>query len=120
PDWANIIGGIVEHAGYGCPLETAQLDAAADRDGEDMRYLVSTLANGCTLKAVDFEELVEVARANGLFEWIIPPAGDLLPKSLSTLGKLLKSWDRRLVGGCRFSLEGKGHSRRFKVEKITQ
>ena len=115
-DWSEIIGGIVEHAGYGCALETPQIEAAADQDGSDMRALVKSIANGARFKSVQFEEVVDTARANGLFEWCIPPDGDLDTKAKSSLGKLLKSYDRRLVGGFRFTLEGKGHARRFKVE----
>jgi hypothetical protein len=115
-DWSEIIGGIVEHAGYGCPLETPQIEAAADQDGTDMRALVKALANGAQPKAVQFDEVVEVARVGGLFDWLIPADGDLDAKAKSTFGKLLKSYDRRLVNGYRFSLEGKGHARRFKVE----
>jgi hypothetical protein len=116
PDWSEIIGGIVEHAGYGCSLETPQIEAAADQDGADMRALVKAIANGSQLKAVQFEEVVDVARAGGLFDWIIPPDGDLEIKAKSAFGKLLARYDRRLVNGYRFTLEGKGHSRRFKVE----
>jgi hypothetical protein len=115
-DWSEIIGGIVEHAGYGCPLETPQIEAAADQDGTDMRALVKAIANGSRLKAVQFDEIVDAARSSGLFDWCIPPEGDLDTKTKSTFGKLLKSYDRRLVNGYRFSLEGKGHARRFKVE----
>ena len=39
--------GIVEAAGYGCPLETPTV--AVDTDGEDMRSLVSILADGADL-----------------------------------------------------------------------
>jgi hypothetical protein len=115
-DWSEIIGGIVEHAGYGCALESPQIEAAADQNGSDMRALVKTIANGSQLKVVPFEEVVDAARAGGLFDWCIPPDGDLDTKSKATLGKLLKSYDRRLIGGFRFALEGKGHARRFKVE----
>ena len=115
-DWADIIGGIVELAGYGCPLETPQIEAAADQDGTDMRALVKGIADGAHLKVVQFDELVEVARAGGLFDWCIPAEGELEAKSKSSFGKLLKSYDRRLVNGYRFTLEGKGHAKRFKVE----
>src|SRR5215471_16404966 len=46
PRWSEIIGGIVEHAGYGCPLQTAEIPSAADVDGADMRELVILLADG--------------------------------------------------------------------------
>jgi hypothetical protein len=120
PDWSEIIGGIVEHAGYGCPLETPQIEAAADQDGTDMRALVKAIANGAKFKAVQFEEVVDVARAGGLFEWIITPEGDLEPKPKATFARLLKGYDRRLIGEFRFILLGKGRNRRFQVEEISK
>lgn len=119
-DWSNIIGGIVESAGYCCPLETPKIDSAADIDGEDMRALVRALAGDSILKAVKFDEVVTTARDAGLFEWAIPDDGDMDAKSKATFGCMLKRYDRRLIGGYRFSLEGKGHSRRFKVEVVSQ
>jgi len=117
-DWSEIIGGIVEHAGYGCPLETPKIEAAADQDGEDMRALINALADGATLKAVEFSEVVDAARAGGLFEWLIPPDGELEARAKASFASLLKRYDRRLVGGHRFSLIGKGRNRRFQVEVI--
>jgi hypothetical protein len=120
PDWSEIIGGIVEHAGYGCPLETPQIQAAADQDGSDMRALVKAIADGAKLKAVQFDEVVDVARAGGLFDWCIPADGDLEPKPKATFARLLKGYDRRLIGGYRFSLLDKGRNRRFQVEEISK
>jgi hypothetical protein len=112
PQWAEMIGGIVEHAGYGCPLETAEIPSAADVDGSDMRELVKVLAT----EHVKFDALVDLARTNGLFERIIGSDGELKPSDKSRLGKLLKRYDRRLFTGCRrFVIDGKGHSRTFNV-----
>lgn len=119
-DWSEIIGGIVEHAGYGCALETPQIEAAADQDGSDMRALVKAIADGTRLKAVQFDEVVDVARAGGLFDWCIPPNGELEPKPKAMFAHLLKGYDRRLIGGYRFSLLGKGRNRRFQVEEISK
>jgi len=120
PDWSEVIGGIVEHAGYRCPLETPQIEAAADQDGSDMRALIKAIANGAKLKAVQFNEVVDVARAGGLFNWIIPPDGDLEPKPKAVFAQILKSYDRRLIGGYRFTLLDKGRNRRFQVEEISK
>jgi hypothetical protein len=119
PDWSEVFGGIVENAGYGCPLETPQIEAAADQTGTDMRTLVKILADGAKLRAVEFSEVVEVARSGGLFEWLIPEDGDLEAKGKATFARLLKGYDRRLVGGYRFTLLGRGHCRRYKVEEVT-
>ena len=113
PQWAEIIGGIVEHAGYGCPLETAEIPSAADVDGSDMRELAKILGT----EQVKFDRLVELSRERGLFERIIASDGELKPSDKSRLGKLLKRYDRRLFAGCRrFVIDGKGHSRTFHVD----
>ena len=113
PQWAEIIGGIVEFAGYGCALETAEIQSASDIDGTDMRELVKLLADG---EPVKFDELTATAREHGLFERLIGSDGELKPGDKSAFGKLLARYDRRLFGGCnRFVVDGKGHSRRFRV-----
>jgi hypothetical protein len=119
-EWSEIIGGIVEHAGYGCALETPQIEAAADQDGTDMRALVKGIAAGAQTKVVPFDEVVDVARSNGLFEWCIPPDGDLERKPKASFAHLLKGYDRRIIGGHRFTLVGKGRNRRFQVEEIAR
>src|SRR5262249_32598580 len=119
PRWVDVIGGIVEHAGYGCPLETAEIPSAADVDGADMRELVKLLSDS---EPVKFDELVALSRKDGLFERIIgnDGDGDLKPSDKSTLGKLLKRYDRRCFsGGMRFVVDGKGHFRTFRVASET-
>ena len=119
PRWAEIIGGIVEFAGYGCPLATAEIPSAADVDGADMREVVKLLADREPLK---FNDLVGLSREYGLFERIIgsPDDGDLKPPDKSTLGKLLKRYDRRVFrGGRSFVIDGKGRYRTFRVEAIS-
>jgi len=114
PRWAEIIGGIVEFAGYDCPLELAEIENAADTDGADMRILVKLLS--VSEKAVKFDDLVCMARDHGLFDRLIDDDPVLKPNVKSALGKLLKQFDRRLFPGRnRFLVEGKGHSRRFRV-----
>jgi 5S rRNA maturation endonuclease (ribonuclease M5) len=119
PRWADVIGGIVEHAGYGCPLATADIPSAADVDGADMRELAKLLADG---EQVKFDELVALSRKHGLFERIIGTSDDvaLKPSDKSMLGKLLKRYDGRVFGGGRrFVVDGKGHSRTFRVVSQT-
>lgn len=114
PRWAEIIGGIVEFAGFGCPLETPEIQSAADNDGTDMRELIKLLGNG---QSVKFDDLVSEAREHGLFERLIgSDEVDLKPATKSTLGKLLKRYNGRIFDGCkRFVVDGKGHSRSFRV-----
>ena len=61
-------------------------------------------------------EAVAKAREHGLFERLIGTEGDLKPAEKSALGKLFKRYDRRIfVGGTRFFVDGKGHSRTFRA-----
>ena len=116
---AKIVGGIVETAGFGCALETPQIEAAADTDGADMRRLVEALAMEC--EPVAFKELVGIARKNGCFEWIIGITdNDLKPAETSRFGRLLARYDKRQVGIHHFLLEGKGHGKRFRAKMLEQ
>lgn len=119
PEWSAIIGGIVEAAGYGCPLETPRIEAAADVDGSDMRQLISAIMGESLMRSVTFEELTTIARDAGIFERFITPGADMERQHKAGLAKLLGTYDRRIIGGCRFSGEGKGHSKRYKAERIT-
>jgi hypothetical protein len=64
-----------------------------------MRSLVSAVCNGALEKILKFDELVNVARENGLFERILPESGDLDPKARSSFPSLLRTYDRRAGTG---------------------
>jgi hypothetical protein len=113
PRWAEIVGGIVEVAGYGCPLGSQEIQSAADIDGADMRQLVKLLDDS---ERKNFGDLLSTAREHGLFERLIGTEGELKPAEKSKFGKLLRQYDQRIFEGCRrFVVDGKGHSRRFRV-----
>ncbi|HEV2174553.1 MAG TPA: hypothetical protein VGR71_13345, partial [Nitrospira sp.] len=110
PGWAKIIGGIVEAAGYGCPLDTPGSDIVIDEVGESMRILVGAMQPGRTY---EFSELVELCQANDCFIWLT--GGEMDREARSTLGRLFGQWDKRQVGDRRFFVEGKGHAKRFRT-----
>jgi hypothetical protein len=112
PEWSKIVGGIVEFAGYGCPFANAEIDDAGDTAGANMHELVKLLAQR---EPVKFDELVELSRKHGLFEWIIGDDGELKRSEKSKLGKLLKRYNQRLFTEGHFVIDGKGHSRVFRV-----
>jgi hypothetical protein len=87
PRWAEIVGGIVEFSGFGCPLETAEIRSASDVDGSDMRELVREL----TSNPIAFNEIVSLAREKGLFERLLAGEGELKPNDKSAFGKHLKA-----------------------------
>jgi hypothetical protein len=114
PEWADVAGGIVEAAGFGCCLETARVALTADTDGDDMRNLVAVMATKG--KPLTFDDLTTVARELGCFESIIGTGIEFKRAERSRLGCLLARYDKRLVGGYRFLIDGKGHSRKFRVD----
>jgi len=115
-EWAETIGGIVEYAGYGCPLDAPHIDAAADTNGDDMRELVK-IVHAADLHTLDFPQLVARAKESGLFEWCVKDEMDA--RSKATFARILKTYDRRLVGHHRFRLVGKGRFRRFNTEEVS-
>jgi hypothetical protein len=124
PQWANIIGGIVENAGFQCPLESPHIEAAADVDGDDMRALVEVLVPlnkpEITESRQDFAQIVSVCKEHGLFERFIPKDEEELDRrNKAAFSHLLKGYHHRLIGRCRFTVDGKGHSRTYLLEQMT-
>ncbi|MHB8522189.1 MAG: hypothetical protein ACYDH9_15720 [Limisphaerales bacterium] len=117
PSWANIVAGIVETAGFACPLEMANV-TSADQDGDDMRQLVEAMA--VKGEPIQFAGLVTLARELGCFENIIgsEATDDLKHADRMKMARLLTRYDRRLVGTHRFIVIGKGHGRKFRVEVV--
>jgi hypothetical protein len=117
PGWADVVGGIVEAAMLGCPLDTPEgIRAAVDSDGEDMRRLVEGMAGKGWLA---FDEVVDLARELGAFDSLLgEDAGEVGRRERSAFGRLLGRYERRLVGTWRFSLTGEGHKRRYLAEPV--
>lgn len=141
PRWAEIVGGIVEFAGYGCPLMRAEIEGMVDTDGADMRKLVQAMhdleadpqafaeqhelpqaLNGRGDdhgKGYSFEQLVTLCRDLGLFDALMSDVDNLdnLKRAArTTFGYILKRYRGRQVGGLqplRFMVKGEGHSKRF-------
>ena len=117
PRWAEVVGGIVEHAGFGCPLETAQIANAADVDLDDMRALAAAMDPN---DRMTFDEVVSLCRDRGLFDRIIGPSGDLDRSAKSAFGKLLSKYEKRILAKQRrFTIEGKGRSRCYRSPLVS-
>ncbi len=119
PEWAQIVGGIVEAAGYDCAFQTAEIEAAGDVDGQDMRALVQAMGEDL-LSERSFSQLVDLAVERGLFEQFVDGEG-LNQKTRTAFSRMLVRYDKRLFGTgqlLRFRVEGKGRARKFKVERI--
>jgi hypothetical protein len=116
PTWADVVGGIIEAAGFSCPLSTADVSATADPDSEDMRSLVKEMS--AKPAPLTFAEVVTLAQQHGLFESTIGTDASLGRREKSAFGRLLARYDHRLVSECRFRVEGAGHARRYRIQPI--
>jgi len=110
-EWSQVIGGIVEHAGYGCPLPPPTAPTL-DPVIEGMERLVALLADRGA--AATFRDVVRVCRAHGLFEHCLPLDRELRDGEKRSFSALLKRYHGiRFRGGISFQLQGHGHARRY-------
>ena len=122
-DWSNMIGGIVEHAGYSCPVAMQDTALSADAELKDMTKLVSalSLSLGPSGQGVDFGKIVEISMGLGLFETITGGGKEqVLDRSArAALSKLLARYDQRTFqNGYKFIIQGAGHTRKYGVQKV--
>jgi hypothetical protein len=136
--FSGIYGGIVEHAGFGNPLESTA--AETDPDFADMSRVVKKLAEGVERRAeYEFQEVIEICRELNAFEWhlegkmvkVKTPVDSLEPDGERfELTASNRSWFGKLFhdqyGGTKFTLSdgrrvqfgrrGKDRQRRFTIE----
>jgi hypothetical protein len=116
PTWAKIIGGIVESAGFDCPLATGEVSTVADEDGAAMRSLVEAME---LEKSYTSQELAELCREREVFLEIVADSKDKMDRSgHSAFGKILTRYDHRRVGSREFLIRGKGKMRRFQTINV--
>lgn len=66
--FSKLFGGMIEHAGYGNPLESTA--AEVDPDFADMSAVVARLSEGVTKRAeFEFRDIIDVCRELNAFEW---------------------------------------------------
>ncbi len=114
PRWCATIGGMVEHAGFGCPTAPAEISGMGDTDTRDIAKLGDEMVLGTHYT---FADLVELCTEHGLFERFTSDTakdGGLSPKAKSGFGKTLRGYDRRTIAkGVTFFIEGEGRNRRY-------
>lgn len=66
--FSSVFGGVVEHAGFGNPMESVA--AEVDPDFADMQAIVEKLADGVAKRAeYEFRYIIDVCREINAFEW---------------------------------------------------
>ena len=120
PEWGQIIGGIVEHAGYNCPMEVTTVDSAADTESADMAKLAFHMGTQRHNIPLVFNDVATLAIYNGLFESILPNDPIFLERAeTAKMGKLLAKFNGRKFQQCfLFQVSGSGHARRFMVTDL--
>lgn len=113
PTWAKVVGGIVEAAGFGCPLETARISIVGDEDTQHMRALTTAMKPGTAYTSVG---LVELCRRVGAFDGLVGEKdADMGRAQRTAFGRLLARYNQRRVGESKFLITGSGHGKRFSV-----
>jgi len=111
--WAEVIGGIVENAGFANPVAPPEIMSAGDTDAQDIAKMANFLdPDDMRL----FPDVVELAANNGLFENITARIeDDTLPRDAKAEFALtLKRFHGRIIApGIRWVVEGSGRNRRF-------
>ena len=116
--WTHIIGGIVENAGWGCPVDRAELTRGGDVIGRDMRKLAQSIVGGLEHNAVSFSELIKICVDNDLFANILGSDINIDRSTKSKFAKILKKYECRLFAkNLKFEITGSGHSKKYEITK---
>lgn len=117
-EWSRIIGGIVEHAGLGCPIPCLETVPDVDPETADMESLVPILHAQANPFGFTFRQVVDLCRDQGLFEGRLPSTTQER-RGNTEFGRLLKRFhDREFPNGMILRIRGTGHARRYAVESV--
>lgn len=115
--WSEVVGGIVEHAGYGCPTEHAELIEGGDTRTRDIESLAQELEPDTPYR---FAELLDICIKKELFQHITDDSNALdepSKKAKSRLANVFKEYDKRHIAPDKIlTATGKGHARRYEVK----
>jgi hypothetical protein len=114
-EWSNVIAGVVEHAGFGCPIPA--LDQASDIDPRtaDIERLVELMHAAARPAGFTFRQVVQLCQQHELFEENLPTS-DMARRANTKFSRMLKGYHEREFPGRRiFAIRGKGHARRYHV-----
>lgn len=122
--WSEIIGGIVEHAGWCCPLIPADVDDAGDTEQADMRKLVTMMTSKAGFRdGLKFSKMEDLCRESGAFSRLVPPTDDdddddneMSGRNKVILSKIFRRYKNRILcGKWKFLVNGEGHTRTYSL-----
>jgi hypothetical protein len=113
PEWARIVGGIVEYANFGCPLAPSEVAIVADADGDMMRALVGAMNPNQLYASGD---LAKLSRGLEIFPQLVGGREEEMKHSQRVaFGRLLTRYVDRTVGATRLLSTGRNHAKRYWV-----
>ena len=105
--WSDVVGGILEYAGFASPCTPAPSSISGDRDTEEMAKLVSAMAK--KNRELRFADVVDLCHELGLFARIIGDGEDAEPlarKERAIFSRILARFDRRIfASGATFRIQ---------------
>ena len=122
PVWADIIGGILEHAGFASPCSIANTAISGDRDTGDMEKLVAALTERHLNDDLKFGEIVALCRELTLFPRLVGEEDEDSDRARAKRNQfsriLTKFKDRLFSTGATFRIPDRSkNSKVFYVEK---
>jgi hypothetical protein len=116
PEWAKTFGGMVEAAGFTCPLEPSEVGHEADEDGAAMRTLVEAMTPG---QPYGFKEIAKLAYDANVFSGLVGNSPAMMDSAQrSAFGYVLRRYHNRKVRNSTFFIDGKGHAKRYRIESL--
>ncbi len=113
PIWADVIAGIIEHAGFASPCSEPMSELSGDPDTQDMAKLVDSMVPN---RRYNYGELVEQCQTYNLFDAQVPDEGEQDKGQRSTFGKLLRRYNGRVLNRkLKFLIGGTNWKNRFFV-----
>ena len=114
-EWSRVIGGIIEHAGFACPIPVLTVAPDVDPVTASMERLVTEMRQENQPLGFTFREVVNLCKEHELFEDVVP-SESAERKGNTEFGRLLKRYDHReFVDGWFFRIHGMGHAKRYSV-----
>jgi putative DNA primase/helicase len=111
PEWADLVAGVVESAGFTCPLNTPKTAAALDENLTGMRQMTQAMI---LEQRYTFAQLADLCREQEVFLGL---AGEkeMAPGAHRAFGHLLAHYQKRKVVDRYFVIDGEYRGKRYWV-----
>lgn len=114
-EWSSVIAGMVEHAGFRCPIPAADQATDLDPRTADIERLVERMHEANRPEGFTFDQVVQLCRQHELFEEELPTS-ETARKANTKFSRMLRRYHGREFPGQRvFTIRGTGHARRYHV-----